>query len=366
MTIRLVTHDDETGACGQSLLPSYPKVEAGYNVTVDITSTLDGQTIYIVNGQAPNPIIEAGENVNISTDTAADGTLTYTIAGTDSFDIYDCLEIGSFVSGGEVKSQSMLGVTGTGTCRKITEIPQSQVYNVQKNLFEEIIQDCLDIRIPDVSNTCGTVQQLVLIQDETSCFSFATYNSNIVTGSGTWGDTVTHLPLNDDIVYDVPLNFADPSDYYNISDLRADDNAGNGAINEVTVMNSRLTHIEFENPCDKEYVVEIEGTVKNSATVDEAYSRIASFVMRYRVDGGIWTYPRNNAGVIQSFFTLNGLSREYSANIKTLIPTGDIEIDVIYVANQDGVNPPPVILRANTNVSGVNVGSPRATVRQSF
>lgn len=228
--------------------------------------------------------------------------------------------------------------------------------------FARFLESCMEIDLPDVSDTCGTTRQLVLVQDG-DCFRLATSNSNFTTASATWGDYQGHLPANTG-GHELPLDFASPTNYYTLDELRTADNLGTGTINETRMLNSVLVSLSFTNLCSKRYRLLIEGAIASSLDADEAYRRRSQFVYRFRQNGGAWQYARS-LGVIQQFGSLNGINVSYSEDVAITLPAGEIDVQVVYTAEQVGDTPAPVILSANTNISGptAGAGSPRASLR---
>jgi len=253
--------------------------------------------------------------------------------------------------------EAILGLNTVGPCTQIARVNNVRVQ--LRRLFNEFFVECITGNIPDVGQTCGTISQLVLINDD-GCQRIARYSeSEAPSASGSFVNVAAHLPPNTQ-GFVIPTNFANPTNYYDLTDLLADDNLGLGVLNNARIINSRMTVMTFENDCQRVYDLTSRFFLQQLATANDAYQTSTRLFWRYRVGVGPWVYARSGNGQLNALATFNAINIVHIIDARISIPPGAITLEVFFVGNQLSQPIPRAAILANTfpATGGPSAGQP--------
>ena len=261
--------------------------------------------------------------------------------------------------------EAILGLNTVGLCTSIARVNNVRVQ--LRRLFNEFFLECITGPVPDAGQTCGTITQLVLINDGI-CNRIASYSAAATpSAQSSFRDVASHLPP-DTQGYALPTNFPTPLNYYNLANLLADDNLGTGVLDEARILNSRLTRMSFVNDCSRRYNLTSRFFLETEATANAAYATNTRLFTRYRIGAGPWIYARSGGGQLSGIATFNAINLVQIIDAILLLPAGAITLEIFFVGNQLGDPNPRAGILANTfpTTGGFLPGQPGWFLRPSL
>lgn len=229
---------------------------------------------------------------------------------------------------------------------------------------------CFD-DVPDLGDTCGTVDTLVVVTDATGCGRLnKTREATKPQYNGFFGQVATWLPPNT-LGYTLPADFniTDPlTEVYSFTDLVADggtDPTDRSGVDHAKVGNSVMSRVTIDNPCARVFNVLVQYSQPAYTTAQEAYQRLTNFTFRWRYNGGPWVYVFNpGSGQITAAGGFRGTTSVRDYNTTVALQPGNIEFEVFMLRignpTQEGD------MNANTYLPGFANGNPRVTLRPSY
>jgi hypothetical protein len=212
-----------------------------------------------------------------------------------------------------------------------------------------------------VDDTYGSLQQLVLAEDENGCKKLATYSeTDSAIGAFGFGDVATWLTAGEG-EKTIPADLQNPSVIYALDELRADE-AGAGPA-EGKIDNQVVLRASFQNNIARK----LTGTVRLSRVqptdVADAYAAKSTMFFRIRYDGGAWQYDLDSDGGIRVLPTFNAIDNVYTFENTRQFDIGFVEYELVWMPANSGL--PYVQLNANTRggqTGTAGVPSPSITV----